>query len=125
MTIGTPLRWSSFTRSRLTSMMSTSPRRSIARRVDSSGTIRNVRTLYFGVPARQWNGTASSLMCEPVTCSTKRYGPLPTGLRAKTSSPLASRYLSDAHHPLGGQAARQVLGDDERRLLGDDHDAVG
>ena len=28
-------------------------------------------------------------------------------------------------HPLGGQPPRQVLRDDQRRLLGDDHDAVG
>src|SRR5262252_8821 len=32
-------------------------------------------------------------MCEPVTCSTNRYGPLPTGLRAKPSSPTCSMYF--------------------------------
>src|SRR2546422_8298652 len=42
---------------------------------------------------RQWLSTAASLMCEPVTCSTNRYGPLPTGFCANTSSPLASMYF--------------------------------
>ena len=62
-------------------------------RVVSSGTSRNVTFLYLGVPIRQWLSTAASLTCEPVTCSTKRYGPLPTGFLAKTSSPLASMYF--------------------------------
>jgi hypothetical protein len=62
-------------------------------RVVSSGTILNVIVLYFGVPVRQWLSKAASLMCEPDTCSTNRYGPLPTGLRAKASSPLASMYF--------------------------------
>ena len=65
----------------------------MAMRVVSSGTSLNVMVRYFGVPVRQWFSTAASLMCEPVICSTKRYGPLPTGLRAKTSSPFASMYF--------------------------------
>jgi len=42
---------------------------------------------------RQWLSTAASLMCEPVTCSTNLYGPLPTGFCANASSPTASRYF--------------------------------
>ena len=68
--IGKPSFSSSFTRSRLTSATSTSPRRSSAIRVVSSGTSRKVMVLYFGVPIRQWLSTAVSVMCEPVTCST-------------------------------------------------------
>src|SRR5205809_1492698 len=48
-------------RSRLISTTSASPRRSIAIRVVSSGTALNTTVLYFGVPRRQWDGTASSL----------------------------------------------------------------
>ncbi|OLC31223.1 MAG: hypothetical protein AUH81_18435 [Candidatus Rokubacteria bacterium 13_1_40CM_4_69_5] len=60
-------------RSRLTSTMSASPRRSMAMRVVSSGTILNVTVLKRGTPTRQWGaGTASTLMCEPDTCSAKR-----------------------------------------------------
>ena len=51
--IGKPSFSSSFTRSRLTSATSTSPRRRSAMRVVSSGTSLNVTFLYFGVPMRQ------------------------------------------------------------------------
>jgi hypothetical protein len=44
---------SSFTRSRLTSATSTSPRRRRARRVVSSGTSLKIMFLYLGVPMRQ------------------------------------------------------------------------
>ena len=72
MWMGKPSRSSSATRSRLTSAMSTSPRRSSATRVVSSGTSLKVTVLYLGAPMRQWLSTAVSLMCEPVTCSTNR-----------------------------------------------------
>src|SRR5687767_13374262 len=68
-------------------------------RVVSSGTSLNVRFLYFGTPMRQWLSTAVILMCEPVTCSTNLYGPVPTGLRANTSSPLASMYFLGSTMP--------------------------
>src|SRR5207247_8719750 len=89
----------SFMRSRLISTTSASPRRSIAIRVVSSGTALNTTVLYFGLPRRQWDGTASSLTWEPETCSTNREGPDPTGARAKPSSPLASPYRFGRNTP--------------------------
>ena len=68
--MGNDSRSSSFTRSRPTSVMSTSPRRKSAIRVVSSGTSLKVMVLKRGTPMRQWLSTAASLMCEPVTCST-------------------------------------------------------
>ena len=53
MWMGKPSPSSSFTRSRLMSATSTSPRRISAMRVVSSGTSLNVTFLYFGTPMRQ------------------------------------------------------------------------
>src|SRR5206468_11982555 len=65
---------------------SVSPRLSIARRVDSSGTDLNTRRFTAGV-FRQYPSYASTTSSTPGVKDTKRYGPAPTGAFLNLSSP--------------------------------------
>ena len=69
-----------------------SPVRTMASRVDCSGTRSSVSRLNCGVP-RQWPGTASYSMRSPGTVRTNFQGPLPTGLSRKPLAPTASMYF--------------------------------
>ena len=83
--------------------MSVTPRFSITRRVDSSGT--DFRTTRFTDGAfRQYASYASSVSSMPGLKETKRYGPAPIGAFLKPSSPTLSTYFFGTIHaaPVAG-----------------------
>jgi hypothetical protein len=78
--------------------MSVSPRLSITKRVDSSGTDLKMSRLTDGV-LRQYPSYASSTSSIPGVNDTKRYGPAPTGAFLKPSSPTRSTYFLGTIQP--------------------------
>src|SRR2546426_9528089 len=72
--------------------MSASPRLSMARRVESSGTDRATSVLTLGV-LRQYCSFASTTSSTPGLNEGNLYGPAPTGARLNPSSPTFSTYF--------------------------------
>src|SRR5438093_8946391 len=78
--------------------MSASPRLSMARRVDSSGTdLKTSRFTDGGL--RQYWSKASIVSSTPGVNETNRYGPAPTGAFLKLSSPTFSTYFFGTIQP--------------------------
>src|SRR2546426_11256628 len=78
--------------------MSASPRFSMARRVDSSGTDLKTNRFTDG-DFRQYWSKASITSSMPVVHDTNRYGPAPTGAFLKPSSPTFSTHFLGTTQP--------------------------